>query len=182
MVTVSERTGSMDELFRAISDNIFNRLRVATPAIVTGFDPTEQTITAKVAIKERMRDENGTLNDVQIPELLDVPVVFPRAGGFILSFPVNVGDECLIIFGDQCIDAWWQNGGVQSPIELRRHDLSDSFAIMGTWSQPRRIVNYPTDRVSLMTDDGVTSITLKPGEINLNATEVKVNGTSIVPS
>lgn len=182
MRTVSERAGGEDELFRRFGDNLSSRIRVSTPGIVQSFDAVEQTVTVRVAIKERIRDEFGNLTDVDIPELLDVPVVFPRAGGFILAFPVSVGDECLVVFADQCIDAWWQSGGIQSPVELRRHDLSDAFAIMGAWSQPNRIGTWPTDSVSLQTEDGTTSITLKPGEINLNATAVKVNGTSIVPS
>ena len=58
-----------------------------------------------------------------------MPVVFPGNSGYGIKFPVRKGDEVLVVFSDLSIDNFWKNGGVQNPIESRRHDLSDGIAI-----------------------------------------------------
>ena len=167
------------ELYEAIMDNVANRIRGAMPGIIQAFDPTTQTVSVQPALRERVRQPDLTTRWVAIPVLHDVPLVLPRAGGFVLTFPVQPGDECLLVFADMAIDGWWEAGGVQNQVEKRRHDLSDAFAILGTWSQPRVIAGYATDAARLQTDDGTSYISLKPGEIDLVAATVKANGTVI---
>lgn len=178
MRTIGERIGSEDEFYRRLAEKIKNDIRVAIPGIVQSFDPGEQTVTVQPVIRERIRDQDGNMSFTDLPLLLDVPVVFPRAGGFVLTMPISPGDECLVIFGDMCIDAWWSNGGVQNQTEKRRHDLSDGFAIMGGWSQPRVVSGYSMDSAQLRTEDGETKISIKPGEINIIAATVNVNATT----
>ncbi|HBC94307.1 MAG TPA: hypothetical protein DCZ10_15770 [Pelotomaculum sp.] len=179
MRTFGERIDREDEFYRRLSDKIKNDIRVAIPGIVQSFNSAEQTVTVQPVLRERVREQNGDLSFVNLPLFLDVPIIFPRAGGFVLTMPVQPGDECLVIFGDMCIDAWWSNGGVQNQIEKRRHDLSDGFAILGVWSQPRRVSGYSSSSAQLRTEDGATRIDLRPGEIDLVADSVKINGTPI---
>ncbi|GLG01592.1 hypothetical protein Alches_16320 [Alicyclobacillus hesperidum subsp. aegles] len=168
-----------EEFYRTLMDTVAANIRVAMPGIIQAFDPVEQVVSVQPAIRERIRNPDLSYSWVKLPLLLDVPIVFPRAGGFSLTMPVQQGDECLIVFGDMCMDGWWSSGGVQNQPDKRRHDLSDGYAILGVWSQPRVISNYATDAAQLRTDDGQTYISLKPGEIDLVATTVKVNGTVI---
>ncbi len=168
-----------EELYRTIMDTVSANLRVAMPGIIQSFNATEQTVVVQLAVRERIKQPDLSFKWVQIPLLVDVPIVVPRAGGFSLTLPVAQGDECLVIFADTIIDGWWANGGVQNQPEKRRHDLSDGFAILGVWSQPRVITNYSTTSAQLRSDDGTTYISLAPGEIDLVATTVKVNGTVI---
>lgn len=175
MITIAERTGSPFELYELMGEKWANGLRVAMPGIVQSFDPVEQTVTVQPAIKERIADQDGNVQTVNLPLLLDVPIVVPRAGGISLTLPVQAGDECLIIFGDMCIDAWWSHGGVQVQAEKRRHDLSDAFCILGVWSQPRRLSSYGTTSAQLRTDDGSQVIDISPSGISLTGT-VKING------
>jgi ribosomal protein L18E len=174
MRNIGERIGGQEESFRRLAEKIKNDIRVAIPGIVQSFDPVEQTVTVQSAIRERIRDQDGNMSFTDLPLLLDVPVMFPRAGGFVLTMPVVPGDECLVIFGDMCIDAWWSNGGVQNQIEKRRHDLSDGLAIMGVWSQPRVVSGYSTNSAQLRTEDGSTCIDIKPEEIGVTALNVSV--------
>ncbi len=131
-------------------DNLSANLRVAVPGIIQAFDSVEQTVRVQPAIREIIIGSDYTSVSIPLPELLDVPIVLPRAGGYVITLPIQAGDECLVIFADQCIDAWWQNGGVQNQMEKRRHDLSDGFAILGTWSQPRRLVQYSRNSMQLL--------------------------------
>jgi len=175
MRNIAQRTENKEEFYRIMADKSKFEIRVAVPGIVQSFNANEQTVTVQPAIRERVRSQSGAMKYVALPLLLDVPVVFPRAGGYVLTMPVAPGDECLVIFGDSCMDAWWSSGGVQNPIEKRRHDLSDGYAIMGTWSQPRKISNYSTNSAQLRTEDGTTHIGIQPGIINLDAATVNIN-------
>lgn len=65
-----------------------------------------------------------------MPVLEDVPVLWPRAGGASITFPVRAGDGCLIIFLDRSIDEW-KTGKSEAPTDPRQHALSDAIAIMG---------------------------------------------------
>jgi hypothetical protein len=173
---LAKNSGNKEELYRKMLENFSTNLRVAAPGIIQSFDPIEQTVTVQVAIREKITNQDLTQQWVEIPLLLDVPIVIPRAGGYVLTFPISPGDECLVVFGDTCIDAWFSNGGIQNQMEKRRHDLSDAFAILGVWSQPRKIPNYSTSSAQMRSDDGSTYINLSNGEIDLVASSVKING------
>lgn len=140
-------------------------LWTAMPGIITEVNLGAQTCSVQPAIQGNQELKDGTTQPINMPLLVDVPIVFPRAGGFAVTFPVKPGDECLVVFASRCIDAWWQSGGVQRPIESRMHDLSDGFAILGPTSQPRKLANVQTDGVELRTDSRDTFIKLTPGTI-----------------
>lgn len=108
-------------------------------------------------------DNDGNRTTRDYPLLTDVPVVFPRGGGCTLTFPVNAGDECTVIFADRCIDFWWQSGGVQEPVDVRMHDLSDAFAIVGPQSQVKKISGISASGAQLRTDDGKAFIEVAAG-------------------
>lgn len=153
-----------------------NRLRVACPGIIQAFNAKEQTVTVRLAIREKRVKSDGTEEWLDVPLLADVPVVFPRAGGYVLTFPVKAGDECLVVFGDACMDAWWQSGGVQNQIDCRRHDLSDGYAILGPWSQPRTITGYSTHSAQLRNESGSAYIELSGDTVNIVAGTVNIKG------
>ena len=88
------------------------------------------TLTAQPTIKGILMTKDGAVAEA-LPVLQDVPIVWPSGGGVTLTLPVAAGDECLLVIADRCIDAWWQSGGVQLPMDSRAHDLSDAFAIVG---------------------------------------------------
>jgi hypothetical protein len=175
-LTISEMIGREESLYQMIINNLSNNLRVALPGIIEEFDPKTQTATIQLALREKIINQDLSQEWVNIPLLLDVPIVLPRAGGFVLTMPIQKGDECLVIFADMCIDAWFSNGGIQNQLEKRRHDLSDGFCVLGTWSQPHIIPNYSTTSAQLRTVDGSAAITLSKGEIDINAAVVKING------
>lgn len=167
-----ERQGQLDRRAAA------NKLRVAIPGIIQSFNSTEQTVTVQIAIREKINlDGNETW--VDIPQLLDVPIVIPRAGGYCLTLPIQPGDECLVIFGDMCIDAWWQSGGVQNQIDCRRHDLSDGFAILGCWSQPKVVPNYSTGSAQLRNNDGTAYVEISGNTINIVGGIINIQGGTV---
>lgn len=161
-VSLSAQTGSKEQADSGLAVSILSILRVSMPGIVQSFDPDTVTAVVQPAIKGYEPDSNGVNQSTTLPLLVDVPVVFPRGGGCTLTFPVKAGDECLVIFADRCIDFWWQNGGVQEPVDDRVHDLSDAFCIVGPQSQAQKISGISTGAAQLRSDDGSTFFELNP--------------------
>ncbi|EHF8259117.1 hypothetical protein B8Z58_005063, partial [Enterobacter roggenkampii] len=141
--SLNSQIGSKEQYNAELVQKVFSTLKVAMPGVIESFDPDSVTASVRPAIKGY---DGGTEDDgwIELPLLVDVPVIFPRGGGCTLTFPVKAGDECLLIFADRCIDFWWQNGGVQKPVDMRMHDLSDAFAIVGPQSQAHKISGIST--------------------------------------
>jgi hypothetical protein len=175
MRSIGERLNESDETLRRLAEKISADTRVAIPGIVHSFNPETQTAEIQPAIKERIV-VNGEVNLVSLPLLVDVPVQFPRAGGYALTMPVNPGDECLVVFADMCIDAWYSIGGVQPQIEKRRHDLSDGIAIMGIWSQPNKLENYNNGALEIKHVDSGVGIVIDSIDVNVSAQNLLLNG------
>ena len=172
MLTVEQRIASLEDCITLAVDAGGKRLRCACPGIVQEWNSTTQTVSVKLAIKEVLSIE-GVETETEIPMLVDVPVVMPRAGGYCLLMVPQAGDECLVVFSDLCIDAWYQSGGIQSQAERRRHDLSDGFAIMGCWSQVRK-PTFPTSGISLQKDDGSAKLTIDSNGIQINGEPIGI--------
>ena len=164
----NERIGSPAEYDALKSEELSAQIRVAMPAIVTRVNLEAQTVEVKLALQGKVLGSTGEAEWVNYPILPDVPIIFPRAGGFALTFPVKVDDECLVVFADRCIDAWWQSGGVQKPMDERLHDLSDAFALFGVTSQPRRLPSVDSDAVELRDEKRANFISLKSGSLDIN--------------
>ena len=145
-----------------IQQNQLN-LHTALPAKVVSFDPAKQTVSLAIQIKMQLVDGSGA----DIPPLLDVPVSFPRGGGFAVTFPLKAGDEGMAIFSERCIDGWWQNGSASAPLDFRLHDLSDAMFIPGICSVPKAISGFFTDGLSMQTLDGSTYIRIVNGAIKI---------------
>ncbi|HGJ5866323.1 MAG TPA: Gp138 family membrane-puncturing spike protein [Arsenophonus nasoniae] len=161
-ISVSARTGDPQQLLEVFRHAISSQLRVAMPGIVQSFDANKVTCVVQPAIKGTLTDSQGNVKSVNLPLLVDVPVVFPRGGGVTMTFPIKSGDECLVVFADRCIDFWWQNGGIQEAIDPRQHDLSDAFAFIGVQSQKQKISQISTDAMQLRSDDGATYFEVNP--------------------
>jgi hypothetical protein len=155
---------------RAALDGFQPSVWTALPGIVKSFDASKGTCEVQPAIKAQVTAKDGTKSWVAMPLCVDVPVQFMGGGAFVFTFPVNTGDEGLIIFASRCIDAWWQSGGVQQQAELRMHDLSDGMLIPGFRSQPRKLANINPNFPEWRSEDGLVAMTQ-------TATGWKVTGT-----
>lgn len=162
-----ERIADPEEALRLALDGKQAQLWTALPAIVDSFDAARMTANVQPTIKAIVRQEDGTYEELQLPLLLDCPVQFPGGGGVVLTFPLAAGDEVLVVFASRCMDGWWQLGGIQPPLELRMHDLSDGFVIPQVRSQPRKLT-VSTTAAQLRTDDGTAYV-------ELNGTSKAVN-------
>jgi phage baseplate assembly protein V len=153
------------------------------PGIIESFDPATQLATVQPAIRRVFKTDTGDaeiLTPRALPLLINVPVSYPKAGGFSLTFPVATGDECLLCFCERSIDGWHEFGGVYDPTSRRFHDLSDAVALLGISSKPKKDTNYSATDVQLKHDDGTVSLALKPaGDLEILAVgDIEVTATA----
>lgn len=133
------------------------------PGYIVDFEPATCTATVQLGVQAIVSNPDGSSQNVPITVLPDVPVVFPRGGGCALTFPVQAGDECLVVFGSRSCGGWKQSGGSQvQSAPGRMHSLSDGFALLGASSQPHVIGSLSTTTTQLRSDDGATFVELDP--------------------
>jgi len=104
-----------------------NNLHTAMPASIIEYDFTKQKATVQPLLNKAWADGTST----PFLPLENVPVIFPKSGGASLTFPVNQGDTCLLLFIERSTDLWLTVGGQVTPDDNRKFDLSDAVAIMG---------------------------------------------------
>lgn len=176
------------EVFELGINTAVSKTRSAAPGVIQSFDPATVTCVVSLSLKANYSGRGNATSEIapELPLLVDVPVIFPRGGGVTLTFPINAGDECLVVFADRCIDFWWQNGGSQERVDNRMQDLSDAFVIPGPQSQAQKISGISPSAAQLRTDDGAAFIELDPGshrvtvttpgKLTATAQETTVNG------
>ena len=175
-----ERLDDIQEGLRLVCENNQASIWSALPAIVTSVDLAKQTISAQPTIQGVITDSEGNSTNTNLPLLVDVPICFPRAGGFAITFPIAVNDEVLIIFSARCIDGWWQSGKISPQMELRMHDLSDGFAIFAPTSQPKVLSSVSSANLQMRTADGANYLEITPaGNININAQQLNINAQQV---
>lgn len=179
-----KREERVEDLYATIQyalEGLRSEIQTSTPAIIQSFDPNKLTCTAQPTIKMIVTNLDGSKKSIALPIIVDIPVIFPSGGGFTLTFPLKQGDECLLIFASRCIDAWWYSGGVQNQDDIRFHDYSDGFALVGVKSLPNVIPSISTDSVQLRNDTGTSFIEIKAnGDIDLTAPTITMNANNKV--
>ena len=121
---------------------------------IVAFDSATQT--ASVAPSMMRIQPDGS--QVAYPVLSDCPVQFPFGTQKGLTFPVAVGDPCLVLFHDRDMDNWFVSGGALPPNSRRMHSLSDGLCLVGFRAKATPISDYDDDAVALR--NGAASVKL----------------------
>lgn len=171
---------SLSTLASNIKQGVESRLKelhTSIPGIIETFNAEKQLASIQPAIKRIFVTRNGDkeiLVPSDLPILINVPIIFPRGGGFSLTFPVKKGDECLLTFCERSIDRWHNTGKIEVPGARRFHSLSDATAFVGLSSLINKIPNYDNINTQFRSDDSKVEITLLDnGTISIKA-ETKV--------
>lgn len=166
---------------------MFN-MKVSFPAKVTTVN-ANGTVNIQPVIREKLISSGNSVSYVNLPIIPNVPICWPNAGGYSITFPIDVGDECLAVISDQSFDNWWLYGGVQNPVEYRRHDLTDAIAIFGPKSIPNTLpepqgltLRGPKGKGIEILSDGTLKLLSGTGAslvINQSKATIKVGASSI---
>ena len=176
----SQQIGGDSQFYENLIDESGRRIRCCIPAVVQSYNPSNNTIECQPTIRERIIKENNEIQYINLPLLINVPVVFPSSINCAVKFPINRGDEVLVLFSDLSIDNFWEKGGVQNPIEQRRHDLSDGMAIPCCLSIPSN--HNPVNELTLIQGSRSITFTQLYNLANSHVHKVSVGGTTYTTS
>ena len=124
-------------LNQAISNRLLD-LHTALIARVESYDAAKQQVSVSPVLKRVLPNLDGELVSEQLPVLSDVPVLFPRAGGFFISFPIQPGDFVQLVFNEVSIDDWMA-GASSTTIFGERFNLQGAVAIPGVYPDSKPI-------------------------------------------
>ncbi len=157
---------SLEQVIKKAIDTNSKNLHTCLPGVVQSFDSGPQVADVQISIRRKIGD-----SFVNLPLLVAVPVRFFKVFGFSITGPINEGTEVIVFFSERSIDTWLQDGGIQSPDDIRKHSLSDGIAYPMLYSQKNVISNFDNDNLQLRTDAG-KGITIDPtGLISLESNE-----------
>ena len=94
----SLRSDCLAENLEQKLEKLSNRIRVAIPGIIQSFDENTQTVNVQPVIRERSSFAGAPFENKTLPILKSVPIFALRAGDFVITIPIQPGDECLLIF------------------------------------------------------------------------------------
>jgi hypothetical protein len=133
-----------------------SEINCATLGTIDSFDSLTQSASIRINYKRVVKEINASGDNassnrvVDYPLLVNCPVVFLQGGSGYLTFPIESGDPCLVLFCDRDIDNWFEYGTTeQTPNSERMHDLSDGIALVGIRSKMNPLLLYKTDGVKL---------------------------------
>ena len=122
----------LEKVLRESFESYMRGVHVAIPATVVLFDDKTQTLKVDIDILEQIGEENKS-----IATLEDVPYASARAGGFVITFPIEKGDKVQLLFQHRSIDKWIIDGEADSK-DLRTHNINDAIA--------SNLIAYPLDK------------------------------------
>lgn len=149
--------------------NLYTSIPASVVKVNSNGDSIE-SVDCRPCIQETFSD--GVV--AESPVVYSVPVIFPSAGGGILSFPVSVGDTVLLCFGMRDMDNFL-DGNIDQPAPTQRlHNMTDGVAIVGLYPTKDNLEPSTKD-VELKYKGSKVKIS-NNGDISLEASTVKIKG------
>lgn len=154
----------MNELLQALENQTrktVDTIHTACPAMITKVNYETGTVSAKPVMYYKTK-----LNEIYpYPEIHNIPVMFPQGNTqyAAITFPVCVGDSCLLVFAENSLD-YWRRGEITHT--NLKYDLSNAVCIPGLYRaahpdfydaciEKKVIIRAGTQSISVNQDDGI---------------------------
>lgn len=168
-----------------------SKVRTAIPVQVTAVDLAKQTVTVQPIIMGKRYNKNSKIQDkdrmgntvlmedYQLPAITNVPILCFRAGAFMITLPITVGDQGILLVCDRDISNLKAKGGAKQPqASLRRFNLSDGIYLPFLPNAQNKAADYSTS--AMVVTDGATKMTFDAsGTIKVTGGDVTVDNISV---
>ena len=156
----------LQEFSQEVKNTVTELLRgvhTAIPGKIVRYYPDK--CEAEILPYGKFRKPDGEFLDY--PQMNHVPILFPQSRGqdFAVVYPVNPGDECLILAQEQTLDVW-RGAGSSSDNDLR-FDLTNAVAIMGMFAKPQALALEAQNDDKLIIQKNGHRLHIKPDEMLL---------------
>ncbi len=110
-------------------------IHTSIPGYVKSYDPETKTAEIVVAYSDFFASDAEQPTNLDWVPIPDVPVIFPRGGGWAITWPLTEGDPVLLVFSERSIDEWFASDGKSevAPQYQGTHDEADCFCLPGLW-------------------------------------------------
>lgn len=160
-------TPTPQELFAQAIESRLEDLHTAFPAKVVKFSADDQTVQVSPVISRAVYTGDDTPPTLErLPEIPAVPVVYPRGGGFFLTFPIAEGDHVLIVCSERDISEWRATGAAGNPGDHRLHPLGGAIAIPGLFPRSKALAGVDGANLTIGKEGGIT-VTLTPSRLEV---------------
>lgn len=171
------------ELLQLAMDGRLAQLHVSLPARVVSYSATKQTVTVTPQLNRAVPDGGGGFVSESLPQLSDVPVIFPRCKQFAITFPLAVGDAGLLVFCERNPGAWRTTGQQCDPGDVGMHTLDGAVFYPGFFDDAAPAATADAVNMIIGSDtDGPSRIEIRPtggGNLGKNASDGIVTSTDI---
>lgn len=158
---------SLIDAFEGAMAAALGEVNTAMPGRIVSYDAARNRAVVQPALPKRLADGSTLLP----PAIHEVPVLWPSAGGAVLTMPLRAGDEVWLEFAQRSLDGWL-SGNDAAPDDPRQHDLTDCVARPGGG---RDVVEVDADAVVLRL--GGLALRLEPGGTARLTGDLIVEGT-----
>ena len=169
---MSSRNSSLQDLLARFRESLLADLHTSLPGKIVRYDSSTQKADVQPLIKERYIDESGATQVRDLPVIPSVPVQFPGAGGYRITFPIATDDTGLVVFSESSLDKWLVSGGTVDPSDERRHDLTDAVFLPGLRDFGHPLGSAATDRATFGKDDGL--------QIHVDGNKIRIGTTTAI--
>lgn len=170
-----------DEGFRRILDHRQASLNTCVVGTVEKYDPDKKRADVKPVFIDHFETDAGTVQAIDYPVIQDIPVLFPRGGGFSITWPLKKGDPVVLIFAQRSLDEWKAGDGKKPTAQesLRMHDLSDALCIAGAFPDNDSAGKADDTSLHISHKEGKVDVEIKPdGKINATCARLNVGSDS----
>jgi hypothetical protein len=135
-----EQALSLAQILKQAIDNRLLDIHTALIGKIETYDAARQLADIKPVAKCALRDSDGALKQEDLPLLVDVPILFPRAGGFFISLPIQAGDFVQVIFNEGSIDEFLTESS-STISSAGRFTLQGAVALPGLYPEAKALVD-----------------------------------------
>lgn len=163
---------TLSDVLNSLKKDILFSINCHHLGTVQSFNEEEQTVSVTINYKKtyyRLNSATGLYDPllVDYPILAQCPVIVLGGGIGALTFPIAVGDECLVLFNDRDLDNWF-NGSAGGVVATPRiHSFSDAIVLVGLRSLNTVLEDYSTDAMQLRTVDGENSVSVSTDNVTI---------------
>ncbi len=159
-----EKMSASPDLAELLRFAISHRLMLthtALPARVERYDPATQTADVVPVIMQEVVNTNEQLEPAVIQA---VPVLWPRAGGWFMSMPLEAGAFGLVLAMESETGAWRRGGGIRArPQTHEKHSWSSAvFLPVNLFPDAQALTDASATNLIIGKDGAGPKIVLKP--------------------
>lgn len=124
---------SLADVLDAHARTTCSRIHTSLPGKVVSYNPATNTADVQISVKAPFFDLAGEREYDEMPTLPNVPIIWPRGGGFVMTLPIGPGDFVWLMFAELSLAEWRATGQLSEPTDARRHSIGYPYAIPGAF-------------------------------------------------